>query len=290
VLQVLRTLRRLPHGADFVRAVGGVHLLWLLALGRHVPALAPGALGLVHDLVRRSPTAALDLYEAGGLVLLLRLLFANSAGAPEGEGAAADPAAAYDAHDGGRQGDLGNGGDGGNGGARDGGGDHGGTGGEGSGGATTDEDAQEREARLCAVRVVSALTSDSRHGAQIAAGLCELLTPRFRMVFEGKAQAFLTFFDADHTSGVAEKHSLRPESSTSSPEMAPREGLPDHCQDSELTPGGLQGTPNPSNGPGGVLHDFLRTSTPGQPNPSTPNTRQIDARRRASPIGGIGIP
>jgi len=102
------------------------------------------------------------LYEAGGLVLLLRLLFANSAGAPEGEGAAADPAAAYDAHDGGRQGDLGNGGDGGNGGARDGGGDHGGTGGEGSGGATTDEDAQEREARLCAVRVVSALTSDTR--------------------------------------------------------------------------------------------------------------------------------
>ena len=63
-------------------------------------------------------------------------------------------------------------------------------------------------------------------------------------------------------------HDIPPESSTSPPEMAPQEGLPDPCQDSELTPDGLQGTPHPSNGPGGVLHDFLRTS---RDNPTLPH-------------------
>ena len=166
MLQVLRTLGRLPHGADFVRAVGGVAPPALDARPRPRARPRPtGALGLVYDLVRRSPTAALGLPSMKRVAWFFAYASSSppsSAGAPEGEGAAADPAAANDAHDCGRQGDLGNGGDGGNGGARDGGGDHGGTGGEGSGGATTDEDAQEREARLCAMRVVSALTSDTR--------------------------------------------------------------------------------------------------------------------------------
>ena len=155
---------------------GSLHLLWLLALGRHVPALAPQgpSASSTTSCAARPPLHSTSMKRVAWFFAYASSSPPSSAGAPEGEGAAADPAAANDAHDCGRQGDLGNGGDGGNGGARDGGGDHGGTGGEGSGGATTDEDAQEREARLCAVRVVSALTSDSRPTAlSVAAGLCE---------------------------------------------------------------------------------------------------------------------
>ena len=54
------------------------------------------------------------------------------------------------------------------------------------------------------MRVLSALTSDSRHGAEIAECVCELFTMRFRMLLEGAGahpEAFLAFLEADHTAG-----------------------------------------------------------------------------------------
>ena len=58
------------------------------------------------------------------------------------------------------------------------------------------------ETRLLIVRVLSALTNDSRHGAEIAECVCELFTMRFRMLLEGAGahpEAFLAFLEADHT-------------------------------------------------------------------------------------------
>ena len=153
VLQVLQALSK-PGGAvvgaiEFASSVKGAHLLGLVALSTRTPTLAAGSLGLVVDLVRRSPAAVLAFLRLGGLVLLLRPLLEPVAPA------AVTPAAVT-------------------------------------------------ETRLLIVRVLSALTSDSRHGAEIAECVCELFTMRFRMLLEGAGahpEAFLTFLEADHTAG-----------------------------------------------------------------------------------------
>jgi hypothetical protein len=166
VLQVLQALSK-PGGAvvgaiEFASSVKGAHLLGLVALSTRTPTLAAGSLGLVVDLVRRSPAAVLAFLRLGGLVLLLRPLLepvAPAAVTPVAP-AAVTPAAVTPA-------------------------------------AVT-------ETRLLIVRVLSALTSDSRHGAEIAECVCELFTMRFRMLLEGAGahpEAFLAFLEADHTAG-----------------------------------------------------------------------------------------
>ena len=156
VLQVLQALSK-PGGAvvgaiEFASSVKGAHLLGLVALSTRTPTLAAGSLGLVVDLVRRSPAAVLAFLRLGGLVLLLRPLLGPVA-----------PAA-----------------------------------------VTPVAPAAVTETRLLIVRVLSALTSDSRHGAEIAECVCELFTMRFRMLLEGAGahpEAFLAFLEADHTAG-----------------------------------------------------------------------------------------
>ncbi len=203
-LQVLGALSK-PSAVEFVASVRGVHLLALVALGARMKPLAAGSLGLVFDLVRRSPPAVLSFFRLGGLVLLMRALFApatlvdsnhGDAGAHVGSdasGARGDvPATSRDGAP--SEASGGTGGAPGRAVAREG------------GGAPAE---QPHEARLFAVRVLSALTSDSRHGAEIAASVCELLTPRFRMIFEAKPDAFLAFFDSDHTAGSSERGNVR---------------------------------------------------------------------------------
>ena len=159
VLQVLQALSK-PGGAvvgaiEFASSVKGAHLLGLVALSTRTPTLAAGSLGLVVDLVRRSPAAVLAFLRLGGLVLLLRPLLEPVAPA------AVTPAA-----------------------------------------VTPVAPAAVTETRLLIVRVLSALTSDSRHGAEIAECVCELFTMRFRMLLEGAGahpEAFLAFLEADHT-------------------------------------------------------------------------------------------
>ena len=167
VLQVLQALSK-PGGAvvgaiEFASSVKGAHLLGLVALSTRTPTLAAGSLGLVVDLVRRSPAAVLAFLRLGGLVLLLRPLLepvAPAAVTPVAP-AAVTPAA-----------------------------------------VTPVAPAAVTETRLLIVRVLSALTSDSRHGAEIAECVCELFTMRFRMLLEGAGahpEAFLAFLEADHT-------------------------------------------------------------------------------------------
>ena len=169
VLQVLQALSK-PGGAvvgaiEFASSVKGAHLLGLVALSTRTPTLAAGSLGLVVDLVRRSPAAVLAFLRLGGLVLLLRPLLgpvAPAAVTPVAP-AAVTPAA-----------------------------------------VTPVAPAAVTETRLLIVRVLSALTSDSRHGAEIAECVCELFTMRFRMLLEGAGahpEAFLAFLEADHTAG-----------------------------------------------------------------------------------------
>jgi hypothetical protein len=179
VLQVLQALSK-PGGAvvgaiEFASSVKGAHLLGLVALSTRTPTLAAGSLGLVVDLVRRSPAAVLAFLRLGGLVLLLRPLLepvAPAAVTPVAPAAvtpaAVTPAAVTPA-------------------------------------AVTPAavtPAAVTETRLLIVRVLSALTSDSRHGAEIAECVCELFTMRFRMLLEGAGahpEAFLAFLEADHT-------------------------------------------------------------------------------------------
>ena len=182
VLQVLQALSK-PGGAvvgaiEFATSVKGAHLLGLVALSTRTPTLAAGSLGLVVDLVRRSPAAVLAFLRLGGLVLLLRPLLgpvAPAAVTPVAPAAvtpvapaAVTPAAVTPA-------------------------------------AVTPAavtPAAVTETRLLIVRVLSALTSDSRHGAEIAECVCELFTMRFRMLLEGAGahpEAFLAFLEADHT-------------------------------------------------------------------------------------------
>jgi hypothetical protein len=169
VLQVLQALSK-PGGAvvgaiEFATSVKGAHLLGLVALSTRTPTLAAGSLGLVVDLVRRSPAAVLAFLRLGGLVLLLRPLLgpvAPAAVTPFAPAAVTPVAPA----------------------------------------AVTP--AAVTETRLLIVRVLSALTSDSRHGAEIAECVCELFTMRFRMLLEGAGahpEAFLAFLEADHTAG-----------------------------------------------------------------------------------------
>ena len=63
--------------------------------------------------------------------------------------------------------------------------------------------------RLGAVRVLSVMALDSRHGAEIAERVCALLTPRFRYCFEETPERFLEAFDSYHTSGSEERGNLR---------------------------------------------------------------------------------
>ena len=63
--------------------------------------------------------------------------------------------------------------------------------------------------RLGAVRVLSLMASDSRHGAEIADCVCAMLTPRFRYAFEDVSDKFLELFDTAHVSGTAERGNLR---------------------------------------------------------------------------------
>ena len=153
VLQVLQALCKpgaVMGAVEFVSSVKGAHLLGLVALSTRTPTLAAGSLGLVFDLVRRSPAAVLAFLRLGGLVLLLHPLL--------------EPAAP----------------------------------------AAGTETRCTGTTRLLLVRVLSALMSDSRHGAEIAECVCELLTTRFRMLLEGAGahpEAFLAFLEADHTAG-----------------------------------------------------------------------------------------
>jgi hypothetical protein len=180
VLQVLQALSK-PGGAvvgaiEFASSVKGAHLLGLVALSTRTPTLAAGSLGLVVDLVRRSPAAVLAFLRLGGLVLLLRPLLepvAPAAVTPVAPAAVTPaavtpvaPAAVTPAA------------------------------------VTPVAPAAVTETRLLIVRVLSALTSDSRHGAEIAECVCELFTMRFRMLLEGAGahpEAFLAFLEADHT-------------------------------------------------------------------------------------------
>ena len=153
VLQVLQALCKpgaVMGAVEFVSSVKGAHLLGLVALSTRTPTLAADSLGLVFDLVRRSPAAVLAFLRLGGLVLLLHPLL--------------EPAAP----------------------------------------AAGTETRCTGTTRLLLVRVLSALMSDSRHGAEIAECVCELLTTRFRMLLEGAGahpEAFLAFLEADHTAG-----------------------------------------------------------------------------------------
>jgi hypothetical protein len=155
---------------EFATSVKGAHLLGLVALSTRTPTLAAGSLGLVVDLVRRSPAAVLAFLRLGGLVLLLRPLLgpvAPAAVTPVAP-AAVTPAAVTPV----------------------------------APAAVTPT--AVTETRLLIVRVLSALTSDSRHGAEIAECVCELFTMRFRMLLEGAGahpEAFLAFLEADHTAG-----------------------------------------------------------------------------------------
>jgi hypothetical protein len=160
---------------EFASSVKGAHLLGLVALSTRTPTLAAGSLGLVVDLVRRSPAAVLAFLRLGGLVLLLRPLLgpvAPAAVTPVAP-AAVTPAAVTPV----------------------------------APAAVTPAavtPAAVTETRLLIVRVLSALTSDSRHGAEIAECVCELFTMRFRMLLEGAGahpEAFLAFLEADHTAG-----------------------------------------------------------------------------------------
>ena len=174
VLQVLQALSK-PGGAvvgaiEFASSVKGAHLLGLVALSTRTPTLAAGSLGLVVDLVRRSPAAVLAFLRLGGLVLLLRPLLEPAAPAAVTPAAVTPvaPAAVTPAA------------------------------------VTPVAPAAVTETRLLIVRVLSALTSDSRHGAEIAECVCELFTMRFRMLLEGAGahpEAFLAFLEADHTAG-----------------------------------------------------------------------------------------
>ena len=177
VLQVLQALSK-PGGAvvgaiEFASSVKGAHLLGLVALSTRTPTLAAGSLGLVVDLVRRSPAAVLAFLRLGGLVLLLRPLLepvAPAAVTPVAP-AAVTPAAVTPVA---------------------------------PAAVTPVAPAAVTETRLLIVRVLSALTSDSRHGAEIAECVCELFTMRFRMLLEGAGahpEAFLAFLEADHTAG-----------------------------------------------------------------------------------------
>ena len=160
VLQVLQALCKpgaVMGAVEFVSSVKGAHLLGLVALSTRTPTLAAGSLGLVFDLVRRSPAAVLAFLRLGGLVLLLHPLLEPAA-----------PAAGTETR------------------------------------CTGTETRCTGTTRLLLVRVLSALMSDSRHGAEIAECVCELLTTRFRMLLEGAGahpEAFLAFLEADHTAG-----------------------------------------------------------------------------------------
>ena len=160
VLQVLQALCKpgaVMGAVEFVSSVKGAHLLGLVALSTRTPTLAAGSLGLVFDLVRRSPAAVLAFLRLGGLVLLLHPLLEPAA-----------PAAGTETC------------------------------------CTGTETRCTGTTRLLLVRVLSALMSDSRHGAEIAECVCELLTTRFRMLLEGAGahpEAFLAFLEADHTAG-----------------------------------------------------------------------------------------
>ena len=160
VLQVLQALCKpgaVVGAVEFVSSVKGAHLLGLVALSTRTPTLAAGSLGLVFDLVRRSPAAVLAFLRLGGLVLLLHPLLEPAA-----------PAAGTETR------------------------------------CTGTETRCTGTTRLLLVRVLSALMSDSRHGAEIAECVCELLTTRFRMLLEGAGahpEAFLAFLEADHTAG-----------------------------------------------------------------------------------------
>ena len=160
VLQVLQALCKpgaVVGAVEFVSSVKGAHLLGLVALSTRTPTLAAGSLGLVFDLVRRSPAAVLAFLRLGGLVLLLHPLLEPAA-----------PAAGTETC------------------------------------CTGTETRCTGTTRLLLVRVLSALMSDSRHGAEIAECVCELLTTRFRMLLEGAGahpEAFLAFLEADHTAG-----------------------------------------------------------------------------------------
>ena len=160
VLQVLQALCKpgaVMGAVEFVSSVKGAHLLGLVALSTRTPTLAADSLGLVFDLVRRSPAAVLAFLRLGGLVLLLHPLLEPAA-----------PAAGTETC------------------------------------CTGTETRCTGTTRLLLVRVLSALMSDSRHGAEIAECVCELLTTRFRMLLEGAGahpEAFLAFLEADHTAG-----------------------------------------------------------------------------------------
>ena len=246
ICQILSILVRAGGDfAPFANAVGGTNALWLLALCRRAPMLATPALTITADLVRRAPRAVPVLLNAGGLLLLLDCIFRNrppSSGGDEGgtpekraestvKGAAGEwlaneekkaadaeeddelsAAAAVplpeDEEDGSPSPAPASS--------------------VSSAPASASsspspaeevrpkwaavDNAASRAAlaeRLGAVRVLSVMALDSRHGAEIAERVCALLTPRFRYCFEETPERFLEAFDSYHTSGSEERGNLR---------------------------------------------------------------------------------
>ena len=198
VCQVIGLLLKAGEGStSFAHAIGGRQMVWLLSVCRRAPPLAVLVLNVALDLVRRSPRAIFELFASGGLLLILQSIFACSldpsqcvAGA-NAVGTEASPtpssSCACSAHYVDRMA---------------------------APGAQAASILSPAECsgsnlpeRLGAIRVLVAMASDSRHGAEIADMICSLLTPRFRMAFEARQpEHFLSLFDGQRARFQSNQH------------------------------------------------------------------------------------
>ncbi|KAL3908465.1 MAG: hypothetical protein SGPRY_009787, partial [Prymnesium sp.] len=166
-LGVLGLLCKLP---PFISSMGRLELLHLLSVTHHTPRLTKLALAITTDLVRRSSEALIHLIDSAGLLLVIQQLFEQPAhpNPNPNTNPNLNPTIDPDPNT-----------------------------------KLTPNDT-DNSARIAAFRALSAMISDSLHGAQVADMVCRLLTPRFRLHFENKPEAFLAFFDGEHSSGTRE--------------------------------------------------------------------------------------